>query len=481
MREGEREDPGQGRDGLRQILGKGRWALFLLVLGGIWLHAADSLVVATVMPAVVRSLGGIAWTAWAFALYELGSIVAGALGGYASLRLGLGRGLAGFALLFALGCLTSAAAPDMAVLLTGRLLQGLGGGALLALGHVAITRGYAERHWKLLFALASTVWGLASLAGPLVGGLFAESGWWRGAFLVFAAKGLLVGLAAPWLLRRFGGGGVGGGSAAVPLRSLLLLCLGVLAVATAGVVESAAWGAASILLGLLLLVSVPWVDAREAAPILPLRALAAAGAARSGLAMMLLLSVATPAFLIYGPLLMIAFHGIGELAAGYAVAFESVAWTLAAIAVGRVGPESEGPYLRLGAFSILAGLVGIAVFLPLEPFWLVLPWAGLQGGGFGLAYAFIVRRVVTACPDRERDHAAGAVATMQPLGYAIGAAIAGVAANGLGLELTETQAELTVVTRGLYLSFVPIGLLGLWAAFHLARTQTTRLTAVHKV
>jgi len=457
-------------ESLRQILGNGRWALFLLVLGGIWLHAADSLVVATVMPAVVKDLGGIAWTPWAFALYELGAIVAGALGGYASLRLGLGRGLAFFAFLFAVGCLASAAAPDMAVLLGGRLLQGVGGGALLALSHVAITRGYAEHHWKLLFALVSAVWGLASLAGPLIGGLFAEGGWWRGAFLIFAAKGLLVGAAAPWLLRRFGGS-TAGQAAAVPTTSLLLLCFGVLAVAGAGVVEGLWWRLPLVLAGAVLLLLVRRVDARQRVPILPHAALARPGAARAGMAMVVLLSIATCAFLIYGPLLMIAFHGIGALVAGYVVAFESVAWTLAAIAVGRVRPEGEGLYLRLGAAIILCGTIGIAVFLPLDPYWLVLPWAGMQGAGFGLAYAFIVRRVVTACPPHERDHAAGAVATLQMLGYAIGAALAGVVANGLGLGLAVERDALLLVTRGLFLSFVPIGLLGLWAAFRLAASR----------
>ncbi len=466
----------QDREAWDEILGEGRWAVFLLVLGGIWLHAADSLVVATVMPAVVAELGGIEWTPWAFALYQSGSIVAGTLAGLASLRLGVGRTLAIFAAIFTLGCLASGFAPDMAFLLSGRVLQGIGGGALMALSHVAVTRGFPERNWILLFAVISGVWGLASLAGPLIGGLFAEGGWWRGAFFVFAGKGFLVAAAAPWLLARVDRGFVALGSTAVPWGSLALLIAGVLAVAAAGV--SSVWlGLGLTLFGIALLLAMLWVDSHAASSLMPQRALRESPGTRDGLALALALSVTTIAFLIYGPLLLEAFYGIGALTAGYYVAFESIAWTLAALAVGRVKPEGEPFFLRLGALTILVGLVGIAIFLPLSPPWLVLPWVGMQGAGFGMAYSFIVRRVVASAPEAERDHAAGAVATVQMLGYATGAAIAGVAANAQGLALAESGEALTSLVRGLFLTFVPFALLGLLAARRLAALPATLITS----
>ncbi|GAB5467064.1 MAG: MFS transporter [Rhodospirillales bacterium] len=457
-------EPGTWRDALKG----GRWALFLLVLGGVWLHAADSMVVATVMPAVVDSLGGISWTPWAFALYELGSIVAGALGGLASLRFGVGRALAGFAALFAVGCLVSAVAPDMGLLLGGRLLQGLGGGALVALSHVAVTKGFPERNWKALFALISAVWGLSAMAGPLIGGLFAEAGFWRGAFLVFALQGFLVAASAPWLLRRVDRQAGAVGSYSVPWVSLTLLSLGVLAIATAGVVGGLGLGLPLVLVGFVLLILTLRIDARQVSPLLPHRALRLRGASRAGLIMVLCLSMATIAFLIYGPLLMVELYGIGALAAGYIVAGESVAWTLAALAVGRVGPAGEGFYLRLGAFTILVGLLGIAVFLPVGPLWAIFPFVAMQGAGFGMAFAFIIRRVVTGAPLAEREHAAGAVATAQMLGYAIGAALAGIAANTAGLGSAQPAAELAAITPVIFLTFLPVALIGLVWAFRLA-------------
>ena len=45
---------------------------------GVWLHAADSLVTPTAVPAIVADIGGVAYVAWTIALYQIGAIVAGA-------------------------------------------------------------------------------------------------------------------------------------------------------------------------------------------------------------------------------------------------------------------------------------------------------------------------------------------------------------------------------------------------------------------
>ena len=67
----------------------GRFGAFMVLCLGIWLHAADSLLTTTVMPAVTAEIGGLAWVNWALALYELGSIVAGACTGLAARAAGL--------------------------------------------------------------------------------------------------------------------------------------------------------------------------------------------------------------------------------------------------------------------------------------------------------------------------------------------------------------------------------------------------------
>ena len=60
------------------VLGEGRLPRFVLICLAVWLNAADSLIAATIMPSVGRSLGGYAYFGWATAGYLMGSVLAAA-------------------------------------------------------------------------------------------------------------------------------------------------------------------------------------------------------------------------------------------------------------------------------------------------------------------------------------------------------------------------------------------------------------------
>lgn len=80
------------------------------------------------------------------------------------------------------GSLICALAPNMPVMLAGRALQGLGGGFLFALCYTMIYAVFEERLWPRAMALISGMWGVATLVGPAIGGIFAEMEVWRAAF-----------------------------------------------------------------------------------------------------------------------------------------------------------------------------------------------------------------------------------------------------------------------------------------------------------
>ena len=195
----------------------------------------NSLVTATAVPAIVASLGGVAYVAWTITLYQIGAIVAGTAAALLCGRHGTERVLSASALLYGLGCLLAACAPSMGVFLAARLLQGLGGGTLLAMGYVAIQQWFAEHLWGRLFGFQALVWAVGSLLGPLLGGAFVALGFWRGIFWCFALQAGLL-----WLLT------VGLPSQALtpaggrlPLRRMALLAAAALAIAQAGVIGGA--------------------------------------------------------------------------------------------------------------------------------------------------------------------------------------------------------------------------------------------------
>ena len=101
----------------------------------IWLHAANSMLTATTMPSAIEDVGGLHLISWTFALYLMGSITAGAGVSLLVSKYGLRSTMIRAALIYGIGCVVCASAPNMPVILVGRTLQGLGGGGLVALLH----------------------------------------------------------------------------------------------------------------------------------------------------------------------------------------------------------------------------------------------------------------------------------------------------------------------------------------------------------
>lgn len=102
-----------------------------------------------------------------------------------------GLAYAAAALLFIAGTLVCAVAPAMPVMLVGRTVQGLGGGFLFALSYAMIRIVFDEALWPRAMALVSGMWGVATLVGPAIGGIFAEYHAWWAAFWIMISLALL--------------------------------------------------------------------------------------------------------------------------------------------------------------------------------------------------------------------------------------------------------------------------------------------------
>jgi len=83
---------------------KGHLSRMLLLCFGVWLYAADSTLVATVMPVAVEDIGGIPYLSWAYSLYQLGSVVTGAIAGLMVLRTGIAQAQILAGVIYVLGC-----------------------------------------------------------------------------------------------------------------------------------------------------------------------------------------------------------------------------------------------------------------------------------------------------------------------------------------------------------------------------------------
>jgi len=446
------------------VLGEGRAPRFILICLGVWLNAADSLVTATIMPSVGKALGGYAFFGWATAGYLLGSVMAGASAGLLAHRFGLRRATAAAAALYALGCVMSAAGPDIGWFLAGRVLQGIGGGWVVGFCSVAIGLMFPDRTLPKVYAAITSVWGVASLVGPLIGGLFADAGIWRWVFWSFAIQGLAVGAAAFVMLPK---GEDGNADARMAWSQLGLIALGVAAIGLADIAGGFGRSSLLTLAGVALLLFMVWWDERAAVRLLPRGAGDLRTAAGAGYAVQFLLTAAAMGYSVYGPALLQTLAGLKALSAGYVVALEAVSWTVAGLLVTNLTGRWPGRMIRLGAVFAIAGVVLSALVFPLGSVLGVAAAGIVMGAGFGLSWAFISQRILASLATDDRALGAAGMTTVRLTGSAAGAAMAAAVANLAGVShgLTESVARSAGVW--VFAAVAPVAAVGVAAAWRL--------------
>jgi MFS family permease len=453
--------------GWRDLVAEGRLPRFALVCAGTWLAAADELVTATVMPSAARDIGGYSAFGWAVAIFLVGPILGGATAGRLASRLGLKRAMAIAGAVYAIGCAASAAAPDMGLFLAGRLAQGLGGGLVVGLSYVASTSLFPEALWSRVLSGLAGVWGAATLFGPLIGGIFAQAGFWRGAFWIFAAQGLGF-IAATAVLVPKGAGG-GDGQARLPLGQILVLATSVGAIGAAGLLASPVEKVATAVIGLALLGLFLRIDGRASASLLPRNAGRVASAAAAGLFMIFALSASTTAFSVYGSALMQKLYGVPPIVAGYVLGGGAMGWTLTALTVAGRG-FARG-FIRIGVVMIALCQTTMMVAVPHGSIPLIAALVFGSGAGFGLTWAFAAARIVANSAEAERALASGAVPTASMIGAAVAAAAAGSIATGLGVARGMSLEDARLAGFWLFAAFTPLMLAAGLSAWRLTSTR----------
>ncbi len=407
--------------------------------GGVALHAINVHIVTTILPSVVRDIGGLAYYAWNITLFVVASIVGSALTSKLLDKLGPRRAyLLGLAV-FTLGSILCATALSMPWMLAGRSVQGLGGGLLAALGYALIPMLFEQRLWSRAVALESGMWGVATLLGPAVGGLFAADGAWRLAFWCLLPVALLQALIVAGQL---GGKPVQGDAAVsepvrIPLLKIALLALSVLLVAFAGQVDDTGGKLLGVAAGLGAGGLVAWLDRRPGVALLPTGAYQLSTVMGKVFACVCLLMIGSMTE-IFVPYFLQILHGYAPLQAGYMTAAMAGGWSLASLLSSARSGKDADRMVRLGPLAMTLSLLALVVLLPgdvdvaAEGLWLALALGGV-GLGIGLGWPHLLTRVLKSARRGEENLASAGITTVQLYAMAIGAALAGLTVNAAGL------------------------------------------------
>lgn len=447
-----------GRNGVRS----------LALAGGVALHAVNVFVATTILPSVVADIGGLDFYAWNTTLFILASIIGSVLS--AKLFGALGpRGAYGVAAgLFGLGTLICASAPGMPLLLLGRFVQGLGGGLLFALAYAMIRLVFPQQLWPRAMAVVSGMWGVATLAGPAIGGTFAELGSWRMAFFaMLPATAVFAGLALAILPRKSPDTDERSGLA---LPQLALLLLAVFVVSLGSVSPNPVWNAAGLAAAVGIMALLILVERRARWRLLP------QGAFRlsSQLCMLFLtisllaITVATSEMFI--PLFLQVLHAQTPLIAGYLAVIMSAGWTLGSIlSSGNQGRRAERA-VKMAPVLAFAGMVLLVLLMPggSTGEWLVMVPVSfafaLVGAGVGISWPHLLTLILRAAPRDEQDLASAAITTVQLVATALGSACAGMVVNLAGLTAPGGVAGTQSAAFWLFAVFALAPLIGIVTA-----------------
>lgn len=354
----------------------------------IFLFAIDATIVATSMPTVVAQLGGLELYSWVFSIYMLASALATPIFGkladlYSRRRLMLtGIGI------FLLGSILCGAAPNMEMMVLFRAIQGLGGGAIYALSFIVVGVLYPAEKRARMQGIISSIWGIASILGPVAGAVIVEHWSWRWIFFVnlpliaIASALIVVGLKEPQRETR---------APALDLKGAALLLIGLLLLFSA-LAQSAhalhplnAGTAGLFAMAVAVLVLFAVVERRAAEPIVPLD-LFQLRLFRLSAVVAMLCSMGVFGALTYLPLYLQGVVGISATYAGMALLVLSMGWTGGSLIAGQLINRAGYRWIALAGMAFLAAGYGLflAPNLP-QGLTAVLISAAVIGLGMGLA------------------------------------------------------------------------------------------------
>lgn len=460
---------------------EGRWAeifgprylpVTTILALGVTLFAFNAFLSSAALPSAVHELGGVEVISWATTLYLVFAIVGGAAAALLKRRLGSRGSLLSLVAVFMLGTLIAAFAGDMTQVLIGRSIQGFGEGVVAALCFALIPELFPARLVPKVFGMQAVVWAVAAFGGPAGAGALTEFISWRAAFFINVPFVLLFALMVFLVVPK---GEKTVDAHAFPGLRLLTIGVGTMMVALAAVASPLQ--AALLLIGAaILLVLATWLDRRSAERLMPPDAFSLNTSVGTGLWTYLLMPVASAATIVYLIMLLQQLWGYGPTQAALVGAVMSIAWSVSSIAAANVRKRSTRRILiRIGPMLLAIGLVLALLGLLWTSLAILIIGQVLIGFGFGTSNGYLMLSIMETSPAEERDRTSALLPTTQSAGNALGAALAGVAANAAGYPLATTNDEVLTSIIPLFVMCALFGLLSFFAALrtvHLAKSAT---------
>jgi EmrB/QacA subfamily drug resistance transporter len=409
----------------------------MLAFGGLlvamFIGALDQTIMATALPTIAGQLGGLTELPWVVTVYVLGAAASTPVWGKASDLFGRRNLIRAAIVVFALFSALSGGAQSIGELIAFRALQGIGAGGVMTLATASVAdlvppreRGRYQGYIQLTFLLAS-------LAGPLLGGLFVDRLSWRFAFYVNVPIGglalalLSIYLPSPAERRPARIDFAGAALLASTVVSFMLI-------ATWGGSQYA-WGSAQIIgliaASLALLAAFVWRERRASEPVLPLRLFRDPVFLIVSVALFIT-TLSLFAAIVFLPVFLQLVTGASATRSGLLVLPLLVASALSTIGAGQIMART-GRYKVFPVVGLAAMSAGLLLFSTLGASGSRLTAALFMvvfGAGFGMVTQILVVAIQNAVEQREIGTATAAANLFRALGGSVGVAVYGAIFTG---------------------------------------------------
>jgi len=400
----------------------------ILITAGLmlsmFLASMESTVVSTGMPTIVSQLGGLESYSWVFTAFMLASTTTVPLYGKLSDLFGRRPVFAAAMAIFLGGSALCGLATTMPQLIAFRTIQGIGAGGLLPLVFIIIGDLFSLEQRARLQGLFSGVWGISSIAGPLLGGFIVDQASWQWIFWINIIPGLAA-TAIVWFAWIDRARAHDAPPRSIDYAGALLLTAGAVALLMSLTDLGASWALPTLAGALTLFGALVWVERRASDPVLPI------GLFRDRMFLVacghgVLAGCAVFGGATFVPLYVQGVLGTNATEAGAALMPMLLAWVFSSIPGTRL-------LLRLGYQAIaLAGMVALVIgafplmFLDTQTNrMLLMASLGLMGFGMGFSIpAFLIAVQSTV----ERSKLGTATSTLQfsrSIGGAFGIGVMG--------------------------------------------------------
>lgn len=435
------------------------------LMTGMLLAALDQTIVSTALKQIVEDLDGLDQYTWVVTAYLLTSTATTPLYGKISDLYGR-RPVFQFAIItFLVGSLLAAFSTNMTELIATRAIQGLGGGGLMALTFTIIGDIIPPRERGRYQGYFGAVWGLSSVAGPLLGGYFSDSGnilgitGWRWIFLINLPFGIVALVVTSFVLhipkvrREHKIDYLGAITMIAAVSSLLL--------AIAYSVPAYGWGdtltLAYFAVGILLTLAFLQIERKAIEPILPLDLFKNdIFSVTSGIGF--IIGAGMFGALVMLPLYLQVVQGNSATESGLKlVPFMLGILTMSILTGKRI--SKTGKYKKFPLIGSLVMTLGLLLMTTLSistPFWQLAIFSMLIGMGLGLTMPTMVVAVQNAVDFKDMGVATGANTFFRSLGAAFGSAIFGtILTNRLAVHIDSGMAQLAASNPAAAESFDP--------------------------